>query len=72
MKMTKIPEGVQDPSKTDLARTMITSLRKKAVIFDSFIYEALYGNSIDMNSALNAENKFFVGDLREMQELAFS
>lgn len=64
-KKAKIPESVQHLSKPDMARAMITSLRKKAVRFDYVAFDALYGNSFDLLSALNTENILFVGDVRD-------
>ena len=64
-KKAKIHESVQHLSKPAMAQAMITSLRKMAVSFDYVAFDALYGNSFDLLSALNAEDIMFVGDVRD-------
>jgi hypothetical protein len=64
-KKAKIPENIQHQSKPDMAGAMIASMRKMAINFDYVAFDALYGNSFDLLSALHAENILFVGDVRD-------
>lgn len=76
-KKAKIPEHIKHQTKPQMALEMILKLRNMGIRFNYVGFDALYGNSFALLSALDTEGITFIGDIQEnirvvLQPITFS